>query len=94
MLLYWETLKASCLEGFKFFDFGRSSRNSGTYKFKRQWGAEEQQLYWYTIPLNKKKIKNINNKESSRTILTSMWSKLPLNITCWLGPKIRKYVTL
>ena len=51
MLLYWETLRSACIEGFQRFDFGRSSRNSGTYRFKRQWGAVEEPLFWYTIPI-------------------------------------------
>src|SRR5262249_44811223 len=31
VLLYWETLRAACAEGFTRFDFGRSTRDSGTY---------------------------------------------------------------
>ena len=41
MLLYWETIRAGCMDGFRRFDFGRSTRGSGTYRFKRQWGAQE-----------------------------------------------------
>ena len=40
VLLYWETLAAACREGFARFDFGRSSLDSGTYRFKRQWRAQ------------------------------------------------------
>ena len=50
MLLYWETLRHACVDGFRRFDFGRSTRDSGTYRFKRQWGAEEEPLFWYGIP--------------------------------------------
>ena len=32
------------------FDFGRSTRGSGTYRFKCQWGAQEESVFWYTIP--------------------------------------------
>ena len=52
MLLYWETIKQACAEGFARFDFGRSTRQSGTYRFKRQWGAEEEPLYWYRIAID------------------------------------------
>jgi FemAB-related protein (PEP-CTERM system-associated) len=51
MLLYWETIRAACLEGQGRFDFGRSTRDSGTYRFKRQWGALESPLYWYSISM-------------------------------------------
>src|SRR6185369_10200078 len=40
MLLYWEALRRACAGGFRRFDFGRSTRDSGTHRFKQQWGAE------------------------------------------------------
>ena len=52
MLLYWETIRTASVDGFRRFDFGRSSRGSGTYRFKRQWGAVESPLFWYTIPMH------------------------------------------
>lgn len=51
MLLYWETIRRASLDGFARFDFGRSTRDSGTYHFKRQWGAQEEPLFWYRIPI-------------------------------------------
>ena len=39
MLLYWKMLEFACDNGFDVFDFGRSSVDEGTYKFKKQWGA-------------------------------------------------------
>src|SRR5205085_4728841 len=45
MLLYAETLKYAVESGVTVFDLGRSSIGSGTYKFKKQWGASERQLY-------------------------------------------------
>ncbi|MFQ5754442.1 MAG: GNAT family N-acetyltransferase, partial [bacterium] len=93
MLLYWETIKRASDLGYKTFDFGRSGRNQGTYHFKKQWGAEEKQLYWYTIPVKSKSVKQISGNDSTGKLLTSIWKKLPLNFTIWLGPKIRKYLT-
>jgi FemAB-related protein (PEP-CTERM system-associated) len=92
MLLYWETLRLGCLQGVRRFEFGRSSRNSGTYRFKRQWGALEEPLYWYTIPLNPHRVKPISITSKRATLLMSVWQHLPLNVTRWLGPKIRKYL--
>jgi len=93
MLLYWETLKRACELGCKTFDFGRSGRNQGTYHFKKQWGSEEKQLYWYTIPIKSKTVRKLSGNDSSGKILTSIWGKLPLGFTIWFGPKIRKYLT-
>jgi hypothetical protein len=84
MLLYWETIRTACLEGFARFDFGRSTRQSGTYHFKRQWGAEEEPLFWYRIP--------IPAHQSSSDRLARMWQRLPLAVTRQVGPHIRKYL--
>jgi FemAB-related protein (PEP-CTERM system-associated) len=93
MLLYWEVLRLGCLQGFRRFEFGRSSRNSGTYRFKRQWGALEEPLFWYIIPINPYAAKQASIIRKQGTFLTNIWRHLPLSVTRWLGPQIRKYLT-
>ena len=44
MLMYWHLLQRTIQRGNRTFDFGRSSESSGTYRFKRQWGATRRQL--------------------------------------------------
>ncbi len=91
MLLYWEMLKYGCEHGYKFFDFGRSTPGEGTYRFKKQWGAEVKEIFWYIISkntLNKKKF------PLKKDIIINLWSKLPLKATTLLGPRIRKYIDL
>jgi hypothetical protein len=91
MLLYWETMRAACEEGFRTFDFGRSSRGSGTYRFKRQWGAQEEPLYWYTIPSVRRP--GAPPRADRAAFLAASWRRLPLAVTRSLGPHIRKYLT-
>src|SRR5688572_20874641 len=45
-LSYWEILNAVQKLGYRNFDFGRSTKNAGTYQFKKQWGAKTRQLFW------------------------------------------------
>jgi serine/alanine adding enzyme len=91
-LLYWKTLEMACAQGFRRFDFGRSSRNSGTYHFKSHWGAGEEQLYWYTIPSS-----GLGGDDRTlgrgAALLARSWRHLPLTLTRNLGPHIRKYLT-
>ena len=47
MYMYWNILKFAIEKKYQVFDFGRSSKDAGTLKFKKQWGATEKQLYWY-----------------------------------------------
>ncbi len=93
MLLYWETLRLGCKNGLSRFDFGRSSRRSGTYHFKRQWGAGESQLYWYTIPLATGRATRVSADDRKWTVMSYLWRRLPVGISRMLGPKIRKYLT-
>lgn len=93
MLLYWETIRTGCLGGSLRFDFGRSSRGSGTYRFKRQWGALEEPLFWYTIPLNGRLRQARPSAGRGAALLTGSWRHLPLALTRSLGPHIRKYLT-
>jgi CelD/BcsL family acetyltransferase involved in cellulose biosynthesis len=93
MLLYWDTLRTACAEGIRHFDFGRSTRGSGTYRFKRQWGAREQQLFWYTIPLRPESREAGHAVARGGDFAAKAWRCLPLAVTRQLGPHIRKYLT-
>jgi FemAB-related protein (PEP-CTERM system-associated) len=93
MLLYWETLRMACLKGFRIFDFGRSSRDAGTYRFKRQWGATEEPLFWYSIPVGGHPRPQLSPTDGPGVILARLWRSLPLPVTRWLGPIIRKSLT-
>lgn len=46
MLLYWSFLKFASDNGYQTFDFGRSTPGEGTFRFKKQWGAEPFSLHW------------------------------------------------
>ncbi|MES9991084.1 MAG: FemAB family XrtA/PEP-CTERM system-associated protein [Candidatus Thiodiazotropha sp.] len=93
MLMYWNALKYSSDAGLRYFDFGRSSLNEGTYKFKAQWGAKPYPIDWYKIDMQE----NNNNKQSgisSKGYIQEAWTKLPLRLANQLGPLIRKYIDL
>ncbi len=92
MLLYSSVLEHACREGFQFFDFGRSTPNSGTYRFKEQWGAEPHQLYWHYWIANGGEIPQLNPQNPKYVLAIKMWQRLPLSVANWLGPHIVKYL--
>lgn len=47
MLLYWAFMERAIGEGVRLFNFGRCSVDSGTHRFKRQWGSRDETLWWY-----------------------------------------------
>jgi len=92
MLLYWDTIRTACLQGFSRFEFGRSTRKSGTYEFKRQWGAIEEPIYWYRIALSAQSPRPHPSDTQPAATLARMWQRLPLPVTRQLGPRLRKYL--
>ena len=90
MLLYWTCLKFACDSGYRVFDFGRSTPNEGTYKFKEQWGAKPLQLYWYYWMQGDKAMPELNPHNPKFTLAINIWKKLPVGLTKLIGPPIVK----
>jgi serine/alanine adding enzyme len=88
MLLYWEALRFSIEQGCRVFDFGRSSVDSGTYRFKRQWGAEPRQLYWHYWLSGGGELPELNPNNPKFRLAIQVWRKLPLAVANRLGPPI------
>ncbi len=94
MLLYWAMLAYACEQGFTAFDFGRSTPEEGTYKFKAQWGALPVPLYWHYFALNGKAVGDPDSKKGTFDIAMRLWKKLPVPVSKILGPMIRKHIGL
>ena len=92
MLLYSAVLEFACREGFKEFDFGRSSVDSGTYRFKQQWGAHPRQLYWYYWLAGGRSVPELNPDNPKFKAAISVWQHLPLPVANLIGPHIVKYL--
>jgi len=93
MLLYWAMLSFAADNGFPCFDFGRSTRDGGTYKFKQQWGAREVPLQWTEL-LRAQVIPAQASSSRLREVVEKVWKKLPLNLTASLGPYVRRHIPL
>ncbi|MGD0485616.1 MAG: FemAB family XrtA/PEP-CTERM system-associated protein [Syntrophorhabdales bacterium] len=95
MLLYWTMLEFACNNGFRFFDFGRSSPDGGTYRFKAQWGAAPVPLNWGYISLSADKSPAPVTAQRNRLDrFTRYWKRLPVGLTSVLGPVIRRQISL
>ncbi len=94
MMLYWSLLKEVTDTGAKEFDFGRSTYGEGTFKFKQQWGAKPLPLNWF-LPGQQSPLKEKQSAPGKlRTIVEQIWPKLPIEVTTFIGPRIRKYISL
>lgn len=90
MLLYWEVLKFAIRDGYQYFDFGRSSKGAGTYRFKQQWGAIPKQLYWHYWLENHDELPSLNPSNPKYALAIKLWKCLPLTLSKLLGPLIVK----
>lgn len=94
MLLYWSLLSHCADAGVEVFDFGRSTYQEGTYRFKAQWGAMPKLLNWYNLGEENKVTNERVGPSKSRKLIEQIWKKLPLALANQLGPMIRRYISL
>lgn len=90
MYLYWNVISLAIEKQYEFFDFGRSSKEAGTFKFKQQWGAEPSQLYWHYWLASGGDLPQINPNNPKFKLLVAVWKRLPIGIANLLGPMIVK----
>ena len=88
MLLYWEALKSSIQAGETVFDFGRSTPDSGTFRFKEQWGASPRQLFWHYWLPEGADLPGLTPDNPKFRIAINIWKRLPVAVTQVFGPRI------
>ncbi len=80
-LLIWQTMIWAMENNYRVFDLGRVSRdNVGLAEFKKRWGAEQRDLYYYYWP----EIKGVGATDRSGwrfRLATGLWKKTPLWLT-------------
>lgn len=87
MLMYRHLIDRAVGRKQKVFDFGRSTRDGPTFKFKRQWGAAEYPATWqYHLRGGTAGEMRPDNPRYRRII--RLWQKLPVPVTRVLGPGI------
>jgi len=100
MLLYWTFLKFAADNGYRYFDFGRSTPNEGTYKFKAQWGAKSHPLIWKKWEIGRNgvhsasAVSNFHSNSRIRPMAATVIQHTPLPFATFLGSRIRKYISL
>jgi FemAB-related protein (PEP-CTERM system-associated) len=87
-LLYWQAIRMAIEEGATRFDFGRSSPGAGTYRFKEQWGAQPEPLYWQYLLADGRTLPELNPDNPRFKLAIRLWQSLPVGVTRILGPSI------
>lgn len=87
MLMYHHLLNRAIDRGSRIFDFGRSTVDGSTFKFKKQWGAEPQPATWQ-YHLRGGKLDDLRPDNPRYARMIRIWQKLPVRVTQALGPSI------
>lgn len=88
VLLYWTMLQFATAQRLRTFDFGRSSRDAGTFHFKRQWGAIPHDLVWEYWSAGERPSTDVSPANPKFNLAIRVWQKLPLAVANTVGPRI------
>ena len=89
MLLYWAMLCHAVETGSRVFDFGRSSPQAGTCRFKLQWGARMTPLTWHVYSRKPR-----SWDPGNETLVSEQVKALSLKESVSKGPGKRKWISL
>lgn len=92
MWMYRQILSYAIREKYQFFDFGRSTKDAGTYRFKKQWGTTEVQHYWYYLTDSEKHLSETNPDNPKFKAVIYVWQRLPVWLTKLIGPPVVKQI--
>ena len=88
MALYWSFIERAVQQGVRRFNFGRCTPGGGTHRFKRQWGALDEPLWWYQHVPGGGAAATPSPDDSAYSWGPRIWKKLPLPLATALGPRI------
>ena len=92
MWMYRQILAFAIGEGYKYFDFGRSTLGAGTYKFKKQWGATAYTHHWYYVLPEGETKPELNPDNPKYKLVIFLWKLMPVWLTKIIGPQIIKHI--
>lgn len=87
-LIYWKMIEASCDQGLKRFDMGRSELVSSVLDFKKNWRPTIVPLVYnyYLRTINQPPYLDHDNPKYRLPI--ALWKRLPLPLTRAIGPRL------
>lgn len=89
MLLYFSMLDLAVQMKCEIFDFGRSSPDASTCRFKLQWGAVMQPLLWHVYSRS-----GCNWHPERESLTYEYWKSISLSDSRKYGPALRRWISL
>lgn len=92
MMLYWNFMEETLRRGGRYFNFGRSTPDTGTHRFKKQWGGEDIPLHWTEWRADGATRDPGEESGGLMRRATGIWSRLPLPVANRIGPLIARHI--
>lgn len=92
MWMYRQILGFAIDSAFSYFDFGRSTKDAGTYKFKKQWGAKPVEHHWYYCLPEGEQLPELNPDNPKFKLAITVWKRLPIFVSNTIGPFLVKNI--
>lgn len=90
--MYWNLMDQSWREGYRYFDFGRSKRGTGSCKFKSSWNMQVTELPYRYKLVRAKEIPPMSPIDRKFRTAVALWKRIPFPLTKVLGPILIKRV--
>lgn len=91
MLIYWAFIERMIGQGVTRFNFGRCTPGGGTHRFKSQWGAVDEPLWWYESDSGDR-ASTPAPTDPSFAWGPRLWKRLPAPIATAMGPHLVRYI--
>jgi hypothetical protein len=92
--IQWQAINDACANGYRKFDFGEvPDQNHELAKFKSKWGAKPTRMYrCYSAPPKEAKAGGDYPKSNTTSLSESLWRRLPIKATEWIGDRMYSYL--
>jgi FemAB-related protein (PEP-CTERM system-associated) len=84
--LYWEVMRRAAERGCRVFDYGRSKKDTGSFRFKKHWGFEPEPLNYEYYLVRARQLPELNPSNPKYRLFIQAWQKLPLGVSRVVGP--------
>jgi FemAB-related protein (PEP-CTERM system-associated) len=90
--MYWRLIEQSCKEGYRWFDFGRSKKGTGSFQFKSAWNMQVMELPYRYQLVRAKEVPRMSPVDQKFVVPISLWKRLPYSWTKVLGPRLIRWI--
>jgi FemAB-related protein (PEP-CTERM system-associated) len=90
--MYWDLMRRAAERGIRIYDFGRSKKDTGPFRYKKHWGFEPEPLGYQYHLVKSKAMPDVSPANPKYHVFIEAWKRMPLSLTRMLGPVLARYL--